>query len=162
MLDKYFRKCFKKIRITNRPKSKTQEINILMEQRRVLKSKELLNENEENELVELEENIALKCEEMNKKKVIENFKELDNQGDVDFQGIWKIKKKYFPKNKPTLPAGKKNLKQQLKKKLYLETFKYRLRHRPAQPGFEKLLNDQEELFDLRLEVPKAEKTKPWI
>ena len=93
MLDKYFRKCFKKIRMTNRPKSKTQEINILMEQRRVLKSKELLNENEEKELFELEENIALKCEEMNKKKVIENFKELDNQGDVDFQGIWKIKKK---------------------------------------------------------------------
>ena len=162
MLDNYFRKCFKKMRITNRPKSKTQEINILMEQRRVLKSKELINENEEKELFELEENIALKCEEMNKKKVIENFKELDNQGDVDFQGIWKIKKKYFPKNKPTLPAGKKNLKQQLIKKLYLETFKYRLRHRPAQPGFEKLLNDQKELFDLRLEVAKAEKTKPWV
>ena len=44
----------------------------------------------------------------------------------------------------------------------METFKYRLRHRPAQPGFEKLLNDQKELFDLRLEVAKAEKTKPWV
>ena len=47
------------------------------------------------------------------------------------------------------------------KKLYLETFKYRLRHRPAQPGFESLLEDQEELFKLRLELSKSVKTEEW-
>jgi hypothetical protein len=84
------------------------------------------------------------------------------------QGIWKIKKKYFPKIKPSLPVGKKNIKQQLitnpkeLKELYLETFKYRLRHRPSQPGFEKYLDDQNELFMLRLELAKQHKSVPWV
>ena len=72
------------------------DINILMEKRRKLKKKEFLNENEEEDLNQLEEEIATKCEEMNKKTVVENFKELGNQGDVNHHGIWKIKKKYFP------------------------------------------------------------------
>ena len=79
---------------------------------------------------------------------MDNFEELDNQGDVSHQGIWRIKKKYFPKNEPSLPAGKRNFKQQLitnpgeLKDLYLDTFKYRLRHRPVQPGLEELLRNQ--------------------
>ena len=113
VLEKYFQKCFKKIRITNKLKGKNQDINCLMEKRREFIRKDILNEDEENELHTLEENIAMKCEEINKKKVMENFGELVNQGDVSHQGIWKIKKKYFPKNEPSLPAGKRNFKQQL-------------------------------------------------
>ena len=103
--------------------------------------------------------IAEKCEELNRKRGTENFNEIRNdQGNVSHQGIWKIKKNYFQKKKPSLPAGKKNLKQQLitnpteLKELYLQTFKYRLRHRPPQPGFESLLEDQNELFKLRSEL----------
>ena len=138
-----------------------------MEKRRNLKRKDILDEKEEEELKQLEETIANKCEEVNKKRVVDNFKELDNQGDVNHQGIWKVKNKYFPKVKTTLPAGKRNMKGQLitnpdeLKNLYLNTFRYRLRHRPAQPGFEGLLQDQKELFDLRIELAKEEKTEPW-
>ena len=46
--------------------------------------------------------------------------------------------------------------------MYLQTFKYRLRHRPIQPGFENILNYQKELFDLRLELAKEDKTDPWV
>ena len=66
-----------------------------------------------------------------------------------------------------MPVGKKNVKKQLitnpteLKELYLQTFKYRLRHRTAQPWFEDLLNTQEELFKLRLELAKNEKTADW-
>ena len=168
ILERYFRKCFKKVRITNKLKGKNKEINILMEKRRDLKKKLVLNEEEEEKLKELEVTIAIKCEEMNKKKVVDNFKDLEHQGDINNQGIWKIKNKYFPKIKPSLPTGKRNLKQQLIthpeeiKKLYLETFKFRLRQRPAQPGFENILMEQKELFDLRLELAKHEKTQPWV
>ena len=167
-LENYFKKSFKKIRITNKIKRKTLDINILMEERRKLKRKEILEENEEEKLSQLEEKIAEKCEDINKKRVVENFKELENDGDVNHQGIWKVKRKYFPKNNPTLPAGKRNLKQQLitnpeeLKELYLETFKFRLRHRPAQPEFENILNYQKELFALRLELAKEAKTEPWV
>ena len=167
ILENYFKKCFKKVRITNKVKGKTQELNVLMERRRKLIRKDILNDEEERELKSLEESIASECEEINKKKVMDNFKELENNGDVNYQGIWKIKQKYFPKIKPTLPAGKRNMKQQLitnpaeLKKLYLETFKHRLRHRPVQPGFESLLNHQKELFDLRIELAKEDKSEPW-
>ena len=163
ILERYFRKCFKKVRITNKSKGKTKETNILMEKRREFKRKPVLNEEEEEKLKELEDIIAKKCEEMNKKKIVDNFKELESQGDINNQGIWKIKNKYFPKIKPTLPTGKRNIKQQIIanpeeiKKLYLETFKFRLRQRPVQPGFENILIEQKELFDLRLELAKGEK-----
>ena len=32
----------------------------------------------------------------------------------------------------------------------------------VQPGFENILNFQKELFDLRLELAKEEKTDPWV
>ena len=47
------------------------------------------------------------------------------------------------------------------KELYLQTFKYRLRHRPPQPGVESLLEDQNELFKLRLELSKKKKIPAW-
>jgi hypothetical protein len=90
-----------------------------------------------------------------------------NDDNLQHQGIWKIKRKVFPKIKPSLPVGKKNIKTQLitnpeeLKKLYLDTFKYRLRHRPVQPGLESLLDDLEELFKERLEMSKNVKTKDW-
>ena len=165
VLDGFFHKAFKKIRITNKQSTKHTEINFLMEKRRKFKKKDSLNEKEEVELSKLEETIAEKCEEMNRKKVTENFVSIGgNNGNLSHQGIWKIKKKYFPKMKASLPAGKKNLKQQLitnpaeLKELYLQTFKFRLRHRPPQPGFK---NIQNELFKLRLELSKQEKTPAW-
>ena len=47
------------------------------------------------------------------------------------------------------------------KDLYLDTFKFCLRHRPVQPGFEECSEKQEELFKLRLAKAKEKKTPPW-
>ena len=88
-------------------------------------------------------------------------------GGLNHQGVWKNKRKLFPKIKPNLPVGKKNLKKQLitnseeLKELYLNTFKHRLRHRPAQPGWEEFVDLQEELFKLRLEMAKNNKSPQW-
>ena len=105
-----------------------------------------LTENEEEEILSLEKLIADKCEEKNRRQVVDNFGEMDgDDGVLNHQGVWKNKRKLFPKIKPNLPVAKKNLKKQLitnadeLKELYLDTFKYRLRHRPAQPGYEEIL-----------------------
>ena len=134
-----------------------------------LKSKQNVSEADEETIEEIEEKIADMCQEGNKKKVMENLKELDSSdGNINHQGIWKTKKKLFPKIKPSLPVGKKNLKGQLitnpeeLKKLYLDTFKFRLRHRPVQPGYEDILKQQEELFRERLKVAKEKKTPKWV
>ena len=168
LLDKYFHKSFKKVRISRKPSKKKSEISDLMDKRKNLKNKVVVDENDEEEILNIEEMIADKCLEANRKNVVDNFKGMErNDGNIHHQGIWKMKKKYFPKLKPTLPVAKKNLKGQLitnpeeLKELYLNTFKYRLRHRPVQPEYEELLDMQEELFELRLELAKIQKTKPW-
>ena len=47
VLDNYFHKAFKKIRIMNKPSKKNSEINSLMEKRRKLKKKEPFDEEDE-------------------------------------------------------------------------------------------------------------------
>ena len=143
-------------------------IGDLMDKRKLLKAKVDITDDDEEEIVNLEKEIADKCQEENRKMVVDNFKELeDANGNVSHQGIWKTKKKFFPKIKPSLPVAKKNIKGQLitnpeeLKELYLETFKDRLRHRPAQPEYEHLLEMQEELFKFRLNLSKSKKTQPW-
>ena len=125
-----------------------------------------MTENEEEELTRLESDIANMCEDLNRKKVKDNFKDIGGRdGNLQHQGIWN---KYFPKIKPSLPIGKKNIKNQLitnpaeLKELYLQTFKHRLRHRPSQPDFEEYLEIQNELFKLRLELAKGNKSPPWV
>ena len=166
VLDSFFHKAFKKIRVKNKVKTKRSEINDLMHKRSKLKKKKLLEEEEEEEIIHLEKLIADKCEEKNRKIVMENFGEMDGaDGILNHQGVWKNKRKLFPKIKPNLPVGKKNLKKQLitnpeeLKELYLNTFKYRLRHRP--PAYQELVELQEELFKLRLMNAKDQKSPDW-
>ena len=143
-------------------------LNDLMSKRSILKKKTNRSEKDEEEITTLEEKIHKECEVANRAKIMENFNDLDgNNGNLNHQGVWKAKKKCFPKVTPTVPVGKKNLKNEIVtnpqelKELYLNTFKYRLGHRPVKQGFEELLENQEELFNLRLELTKLDKSKPW-
>ena len=46
--------------------------------------------------------------------MLENFNDLDgNNGNLNHQGVWKAKRKRFPKVKQTIPVGKKILKNQI-------------------------------------------------
>ena len=71
--------------------------------------------------------------------------------------------KLFPKIKPNLPVGKKKLitNPEELKELYLNTFKYRLRRRPPQPAYQELVDLQEQLFKLRLNNAKDQKSLEW-
>ena len=93
-MNDFVHKVFKKIKITNKQNKKFSEINGLMERRRKLKKKETLNEKEDDELNKIEESIAEKCEEANRKRVNDNFKDIGgNEGNLSHQGIWSVKKK---------------------------------------------------------------------
>ena len=168
LLNNFFHKSFKKIRIRNKIKVKKTKLSELFKRRMILKKKLHMTENEEEEIITLEEKIAEECEDLNRKKITDNFKELDgNNGNLNHQGVWKTKRKFFPKIKPTLPVGKKNHENKIitnpeeLKDLYLETFKFRLRHRSVLPGYEEIMDLQEDLFKLRLELAKTKKTPAW-
>ena len=110
-------------------------------------------EKDEEKLAELEAEISDSCQDENRRKVVDNLLDLDgNNGNLNQQGVWKMKKKLFPKVKSSIPVGKKNLKEQLitnpeeLKDLYLETFKFRLRHRKAKPDVEFILYRKEDML----------------
>ena len=96
VLEDYFFKAFKKVRVTNNHKVKKTEISVLLDKRKKIKNKTDLNEKDEEEIVKIEEKIAEMCQEGNRKKVMENFSDMDGaDGNLVHQVVWKTKKKMF-------------------------------------------------------------------
>ena len=166
-----FHKCFKKIRLTSKPKMS--EISKLLDQRRTIlascKSASLENrEKLEESRKRIEEVICNLTSEQNRDKVVNNFSKLDGgDGSVNTNGVWNLKKKCFPNTKGSLPIAKKDCNgtlitggEQLKE-LYLKTFIHRLRSRPIKEDFKYLQELKEELCSKRLKYSSQVKSKPW-
>ena len=122
----------------------------------------------EKELSDTEEIISDECAETNLKLVMENFGVLSStDGTVNTNGMWKLKRKIFPKHSNPLPTSKKNFQGQLitnaeeLKKLYLETYKHRLRPRPIAKDLGNLKSLKEKLFKKRLKLTKMRKSPKW-
>ena len=47
------------------------------------------------------------------------------------------------------------------KKLYLNTYKQRLRNRPINDNFEKIKKHKDELFELKMKIASDNRSKPW-
>ena len=81
--------------------------------------------------------------------------------------IWELLKKNFPKFNSTVPVGKKDKSGKIVtnhenlKKLYLNTYKHRLRSRPIKEDFKKIKEHKDELFKLRLKLASSNKSEPW-
>ena len=95
----------------------------------------------------------------NRDQIVDNFAQLTrNDGSTNVNGVWALNRKEFPKNSQTLPfamendEGKLVSSQKELKKLYLQTFTRRLRHRPIRSDLEYLKSLKEELCSKRLEV----------
>ena len=91
----------------------------------------------------------------------------DTDGTANVNGLWSQKRKLFPKNMKQLPVAKKDVNNRIissqneLKKLYLDTFKHRLRHRPIKDDLKQLEILKEELCEKRLELAKLNKTEEW-
>ena len=168
-MNNIFQESFTKIRITS--KVKETDTSRLLQIRSDLKEK-LKNSPDddqiEEELTTIEEKIVKEVSEVNRKKVVDNFKSLANtDGSSNINGMWNLKKKTFPKNLPTLPTAKKDSRGNLVstpeelKILYLNTYTHRLRHRPMVPEMEELRKLKEILCSKRLEMARKTKSIPW-
>ena len=145
-----FHQALRKIRgVENKPKATV--LTKLLEERKMHKQKIKLSDYKkscaqfEREIEKIDLKVAHECSEVNLKKIKENFGTLTNElGGVNNNGMWKIKKKVFPKNGCQLPVAKKNFNGQIitnpetLKQLYLDTYKHRLRHRPIKTGYEEI------------------------
>ena len=158
-----FYQTFRKVRINTRKEK--DEASDLLEKRRILKSrKDAIGlkklEEVENKLVKL---TARK----NSEKIEEELNKLKNgKGDVDLNNFWKLKQKLFPKARD-VSGAKYDAKGHLVssgekiKKLYLETYKERLKHKKIKEGLEEYQKMREELFELRRGEVKDKIKQPW-
>ena len=159
-LNKLFHQSFRKVRFTG--KVKETELSRLFDQRRTILQKlksceENLKENFSSEIKCVEAKITDLVAEENRNKVIENFQQMSNpDGAMNTNGMWKLTKKMFPKNRETLPFAKKDFDGHLitsqngLKSLYIETFVHRLRDRPIKDNLKHLRTLKEELCAERI------------
>ena len=89
---------------------------------------------------------------------MENFGSFaKSDGFVNTNGMWNVKKRVFPKTAIIAPTAKNNFNGQIEtnqdnlKKLYLETYKHRLRNRPMRCDLNDLKYMKESLFKLNNE-----------
>ena len=170
-LDHIICKSFKKIRVNN--KIKVSEENKLLADRLELINEMKKNNNVDREIIqkkldEVERILTELTSKKNRDKIINNFQHLDgSQGDSLTAGVWQIKKKIFPKHQPPLPAAMQDIngrlvrsKQEIKK-LYRETFAFRLRDRPVREGYEEIEKLTKELCYRRLDLTKHIKSPRW-
>ena len=155
-LNKYFHQSFKKIR-SCKNKKKINEVDELLMKRSELVQKMKTTEEKnieeiEHEIQQVEKEISSLSSKENRDTIINNFSNLTrNDGSTNVNGVWNINRKVFPKNSETLPFAKRNdegkliSSQKELKKLYLQTFIRRLRHRPIRSDFEYLKSLKEEL-----------------
>ena len=166
-----FHKSFRKIRFTS--KKKITPVSELLEKRRKLIEKlKYCNDNEkdtvQDDITDVENKVCDLVADQNFTKVVDNFKNLSNPtGSFHAQGMWKLKRKVFPKNKESLPFAKRDCdgriitSQSMLKDLYLDTFVHRLRHRPSKDDFYYLKSLKEVLCRIRISYVQKIKTKPW-
>ena len=161
-LNSFIRRCFKKIRIVNKP---MKDIDELFERRRKLRNK--TDEKSNRELKEVEKRLADLCAKSNYEKIKEEVKNIKpDEGGLHSGKLWKLKKKLSPKcrDPPTAMTDKEgNLFTSEKdiQNLALETFSERLKNRKIREGLENLQNDKEDLCKLRLKLSSQNKTPDW-
>ena len=172
-MTEFCHKSFTKIRITDY-KPKVTKISELMEDRKSLKQMLAMCEDAfscakyQEQIYEIDEMIASECSEENYLKIMENFGKIGHQQDcMNTTGMWGVLKKVFPKNtQPPIIAkrdfsGQIITNQETLEKLYLETYRVRLRQRPIKAEYLELKKLKESLFNLRLKLAKLTKSEPW-
>ena len=151
---------FKKVRINRTQKNKVnKDIEELFVQRRL---------GDGPDIASIEEDLANKIFERNKQIIVDQVANMtDNACNLSRIKMWKIKQKVCPKQEVSYPVAKLNQKGDMVsnrselKDLSVNTYKERLKHRDIEPGYSKLRELKEGLFDLRIKLSKVNKSENW-
>ena len=159
--DNILKRCFKKIRITpKKVKTKTEKLLKerfdLKKEARDTKIDETMREEITKRIEAIENDIGEEVAQDNFKVVADILKDISDDGDINGSGrkkMWATLKTKFPKiSKPT-PVAKKDKSGKLiskhedLRKLYLKTYKQRMRDRPMKEELIEFKNIKEDLFE---------------
>ena len=162
-LNQCIKKCFKKIRVTEKP---NKELDDLFNKRRILRSKNDVKSKEE--LQKVENKLAELCAESNYKKIKD---EVDNikcdEGGINSGQLWKLKKKLNPKcrDPPTAMTdmyGNLVTSDEAIRDLAVETYSKRLENRKMKDELKHIQEAKEEPCKERLKLASKNKTQPGL
>ena len=149
--------CFMKVRV--RPK-KLKSCTIFKKRKMAIKN------GQKRDQFEYESQLKKEQAQLNMNRIQSNLSKLEESGSKQ-HNIWKVKNKFHPKIKPTLPVAKKNLSGKIVtnpeelKNVYIDHFVHRMRSRPIKPGMEQYQSEVEKRFHEILEVTKNVKFPDW-
>ena len=172
------RNSFRKVRIVDNKKKQNVKMRTMLNSRIEMKQNmkrknisEEMRDQIEFRIKQIEEDIEKEVTEEFQTEVIKTLREFggveDTIGGDKRKKMWKVLKKHYPKISPSIPVGKKDQRGNIitnhegLKQLYLQTYVNRLRNRPIKQGFENIRKMKTELFELRLELSKHQKSLPW-
>ena len=119
-------------------------------------------------ITEVEEKIGVENIQMNTHHMLSQLSSGSNYVTThNTIGCWSLVRKPRQKYLPTVPVGKLNSQgkmvtdQEGLKKLYLETFLWRLRDRPIRPDLVDIQEVKTKLFETILESCTKKRTQPW-
>ena len=85
-------------------------IDILMEKKRTILKKKLIDQDDTDEIERLDGEISEECSDKEYDKIVDILGGLENEsGSTNTTNIWKQMKKAFPKQTKPLPTGVKNV-----------------------------------------------------
>ena len=174
-LTRTFHKCFKKIRIKNGNNKKIGNASTQEKLKSITELKSFLKECKckvarriaETKIKETEEAIAIELSEKNTETVKEYLENMETlEGNFSQTSFWKLKQKLHPiASDPPMakhdPDGNLITSHTALKKLYLSTYKNRLRHREMKNEYLDIYFLKSELWRSRLENMRKIKTAPW-
>ena len=157
VLNSHCNQSFKKIRIQKKKlKPIKSKISSFINERNFLSKHPEKNEGKINALNEqIAENVA----EENRELIVSNFKHFsDNPQNINMQQMWKLLKKLWPKNPPTIPTAKRNHRGKIIscptgiKKILSKEYKHRLRARPVRPDLESMKMRKNLIFRMKMKL----------
>ena len=161
-LNGYIKKCFTKIRITEKP---NKEVEKLFMERKQLRNKS--DELSKNKLIIVEEKLANLCSKSNYTKINEEIADFKcEEGGINVGKLWKLKKKLSPicREPPTAMVNKEGKLLTTRKQieaLAIEIFEDRLKNRPINEKLSQMKKNKDDLCNLRLKLAQNNKTPDW-
>ena len=172
LLKLYCGRSFQKIKI-----KKKRKIQINPKIAELINRKNEINLNQEQQLSEkfdvkeqieiINEEISnLECAE-NRKKIIDNFKELgENPENINMEKMWKLLKKMWPKQTSKSTAKRNHIGKIISgpkeiKTLLSKEYEERLRKLPQRPDMAEILIRREKIFQKQLKLAQQIKSPEW-
>ena len=161
-LEEYIKRCFKKIRISDKP---NKELDDLFSKRKELRNKS--DDYSKIELAQVETKLAELCAEKNFKVICDEISNIKcDEGGINSGKLWRLKKKLSPRcrDPPTAmlnEEGKLVTNAKEIEKLSLKVFKNRLKNRNIEDNLVEMKKEKEKMCEMRLKSAKNNKTPPW-